>query len=155
MLAALMREFTFPWLCLTSFCALALVACTGGVGTTCFQNDECDSGLICCHVGSPFTQGTCQTEAVCDDIGGGTGGTSGAGGTGGGAGQGGESGAGGQGGEGGQAGAGGEGAGGEGGQAGSAGGAGQGGSGGQAGQGGTAGEGGNAGQGGAGGVCAG
>ena len=83
MLAALMRKTTFLWLSLASICVLLFAACTGDVGTTCFQGDECNSGLICCHVGSPYTQGTCQTEEVCLDMGGGTGGTGGGGGTGG------------------------------------------------------------------------
>jgi hypothetical protein len=36
----------------------------------CFQDDEC-SPLICCHLGSPFEQGTCQTQSVCDELQGG------------------------------------------------------------------------------------
>ena len=82
MLAALMHKTSFLWLSLASICVLLFAACTGGVGTTCFQNDECNSGLICCHVGSPYTQGSCQTEEVCIDMGGGTGGTGGTGGAG-------------------------------------------------------------------------
>jgi hypothetical protein len=40
----------------------------GQGGTTCFQDDECNSSLICCHVGSPFTRGTCETPAVCNEL---------------------------------------------------------------------------------------
>ena len=83
MLAALMRKMTSRWLCLALFPLSLLVACVGGQGTTCFQDDECNSGLICCHVGSPFTQGSCETQAVCDELQGGTGGTGGFGGFGG------------------------------------------------------------------------
>jgi hypothetical protein len=36
----------------------------------CFVNDECGP-LICCHLGSPFEQGTCQTQSVCDELQGG------------------------------------------------------------------------------------
>ncbi|MGB8330173.1 MAG: hypothetical protein WCE62_08580, partial [Polyangiales bacterium] len=68
MLAPLMRNITADSVWLASLGLALLVACTGGVGTTCFQNDECDSGLICCHVGSPFTQGRCETQVVCDEI---------------------------------------------------------------------------------------
>lgn len=139
MLAALMRKSSSLWLSIAFFSLLFLVACTGGVGTTCFQNDECDSGLICCHIGSKFTQGSCQTEVVCDDMQGGTGGGGGTGGVGGMAGTGGEGGGmGGAGGAGGQGGAGGEG-----------GSAGSGATGGAAGVGGSAGMGGVAGVGGA------
>jgi hypothetical protein len=56
------------------------MAGSGGQGrTTCFQDDECNGSLICCHVGSPFTQGTCETQAACDELRGGTGGTGGMG----------------------------------------------------------------------------
>ena len=37
---------------------------------TCFHDDEC-SPLICCHLGSPFEPGTCETQAVCDELQGG------------------------------------------------------------------------------------
>jgi hypothetical protein len=37
---------------------------------TCFQDDECGP-LICCHLGSPFEPGTCETQAVCDELQGG------------------------------------------------------------------------------------
>jgi len=134
MLAALMRNITSPlvWLALLILPA----ACVGGAGTTCFQDDECDAGLICCHLGSDFTQGSCQTEPVCDDMRG-TGGTAGAGG----------------GGAGGDAGAGGlGGAGGTGGGGGAAGEAGAGGLGGAGGTGGAGGASGAGGQGGTGGV---
>ena len=47
---------------------------------TCFQDDECTGSLICCHVGSPFTPGTCETQAACDELQGGTGGNGGSGG---------------------------------------------------------------------------
>lgn len=128
MLAALMRFITSPLLWLFSVFLLLLVACVGGVGTTCFQNDECDGSLICCHLSSPFTQGFCEDEGVCSDLRGNQGG---AGGNGGSAGAGGQAG---QGGVGGMAGAGGEG-----------GAAGQGGQGGAAGIGGASGAGGNGG----------
>ena len=130
MLAALMRKSTSLYLSLTCFSLFTLAACTGDVGTTCFQNDECNSGLICCHIGSNFTQGSCQTDMVCNDMQGGTGGTDG--------GVGGMGGAGATGGAGGVGGAGGEG-----------GSSGAGGAGGAAGQGGAAGMGGTAGAGGA------
>ena len=134
MLAALMRFITSPLLWLFSVFLLLLVACAGGVGTTCFQNDECDGSLICCHLSSPFTQGFCETEQVCTDLRGNEGG---AGGQGGAAGQGG---AGGMAGAGGVAGAGGmAGVGGEGGAAGQGGAAGMGGSAGAGGQGGNGG----------------
>jgi len=98
MLAALMRNITSHLVWLALICVVLLVACTGDVGTTCFQNDECNGSLICCHVGSPFTQGSCETQEVCEELQGGTGGTAGSGGT---AGQGGQGGAAGQGGVGG------------------------------------------------------
>jgi len=91
---------------------LLLVACVGGVGTTCFQDDECDGSLICCHPGSTFTQGRCETKEVCAEIIGGLGGFGGFGGFGGDGGTAGASGAGGTagaGGAGGMAGAGGAG----------------------------------------------
>jgi len=116
MLAALMRNITSQLVWLASICVVFLVACTGDVGTTCFHDDECNGSLICCHVGSPFTQGSCETQEVCDERQGGTGGTGGAGGFGG---TGGAGGAGGLGGEGGQGGVGGTaGTGGTGGQGG-------------------------------------
>jgi hypothetical protein len=90
MLAALMRFITSPLLWLFSVFLLLLVACVGGVGTTCFQTDECDGSLICCHLSSPFTQGFCDTQFVCDDLRGNQGGAGGQGGT---AGQGGNGGA--------------------------------------------------------------
>jgi len=128
MLAALMRFITSRLLWLFSVFLLLLVACVGGVGTTCFQNDECDGSLICCHLSSPFTQGFCETEGVCTDLRGNVGGAGGQGGTAG------------QGGAGGLAGAGGmAGAGGEGGAAGQGGAAGMGGSAGAGGQGGNGG----------------
>ena len=135
MLAALMRHIVssrlgFALICLLPcllFGGLSLSGCVGGVGTTCFQNDECDDPLICCHIGSSFTQGSCQTVQECDDMqgtggAGGTGGADGTGGTGGIGGTGGAGGAGGMGGVGGAGGAGG--AGGSGGQAGMGGGGG-------------------------------
>ena len=81
----------------------------GAQGNTCFQNDECGGSLICCHLGSPFEQGTCETSAVCDELqgGGGTGGSGGSG-AGGSGGMGGRAGSGGSGGTGGVAGSGGE-----------------------------------------------
>lgn len=134
MLAALMRKSPSLWLCSAFFSVFATAACVGGVGTTCFQDDECDSGLICCHVGSNFNQGSCQTEVVCMDMQGGTGGGGGEGGSGG---------TGAVGGGGGVGGGGFAGAGGQGGSAGGAGGAaGSGAAGGSAGGGGTAGMGG-------------
>ena len=36
----------------------------------CFQDDEC-SPLVCCHLGSPFEPGTCETQLVCDELQGG------------------------------------------------------------------------------------
>lgn len=111
MLAALMRNITSHLVRLASICLVLLAACTGDTGTTCFQTDECNGLLICCHVGSPFTQGSCETQEVCDELQGGAGGTGGFGGAagaGGGGGQGGEGGAAGQGGQGGQGGAGGQ-----------------------------------------------
>lgn len=138
MLAALMRTITPHSLWLALVGLIGLVACTGGEGTTCFQPDECNSPLICCHVGSPYTQGSCETEETCDDLQGGTG----TGGTGGTAGSGGEGGTGGVGGEGGTGGAGGEGgAGGMGGTGGMAGAGGEGGQGGTSGTGGMGGSG--------------
>jgi hypothetical protein len=115
MLAALMRNITshLVWLALIS--VVLLVSCTGDEGTTCFHDDECNGLLICCHVGSPFTQGSCETQEVCDELQGGAGGAGGfggaggAGGAGGGGGQAGEGGVGGQGGAGGAGGAGGQG----------------------------------------------
>jgi hypothetical protein len=116
MLAALMRKSTSLYLSLAFFSLFAVAACTGDVGTTCFQNDECNGELICCHIGSNFTQGSCQTQTVCNDMQGGTGGTDGGvggmggggvGGAGGASGQGGSSGAGGAAGQGGAAGVGG------------------------------------------------
>ena len=142
MLGALMRKSTCLLLSSAFFSVLAMAACVGGVGTTCFQDDECDSGLICCHVGSNFNQGSCQTEVVCMDMQGGTGGAGGVGGSGGtGGGVGGGGGTGGSGGVGGFAGAGGQGgsAGGAGGAAGSGATAGSAGGGGTAGMGGTGG----------------
>jgi len=137
MLATLMRNITSHLVWLASIGLVLLVACAGGEGTTCFQNDECDGMLICCHVGSPFIQGTCETQAFCDALQGGTGGTGGTSGAGGSAGQGGAGGSAGQGGVGGQAGTGGTG--------------GTGGAGGVGGQGGTGGTGGTGGAGGTGG----
>lgn len=131
MLAPRMHINTLYGFLLVSAGLLCFSACTGGQGTTCFQDDECNSPLICCHVGSPFTQGSCETQQVCDELRGGTGGTGGAG-TGGSGGLGGAGGAGGQGGTSGMGGAGGQGGasgqGGAGGQGGTAGigGAGQG-----------------------------
>lgn len=131
MLAALMRFITSPLLWLSSVFLLLLVACVGGVGTTCFQNDECDGALICCHLSSPFTQGFCEDEFVCEELRGSQGGAGG---------QGGAAGQGGAGGMGGTAGAGGRaGAGGEGGAAGQGGVAGAGGAAGASGQGGNGG----------------
>jgi len=131
MLCRLMRNITPQRVWLALVCVVLLVACTGGAGTTCFQDDECNGELICCHVGSPFTQGTCETVAFCDELQGGTGGTGGAAGTGGSGGAGGMAGAGGSAGAGGMAGAGGTaGAGGSAGAGGTAGAGGQGGAGG-------------------------
>ena len=73
MLAALMRNITSQLVWLALICVVFLVACTGDVGTTCFQDDECNGSLICCHVGSPFTQGSCETQEVCDERQGGPG----------------------------------------------------------------------------------
>ena len=116
MLGRLMRNITSRLVWLALVCVALLVACTGGMGTTCFQDDECNGELICCHVGSPFTQGTCETVEFCDELQGGTGGVGGAAGAGGSGGQGGTAGAGGMAGAGGAAGAGGmAGAGGQGG----------------------------------------
>ena len=131
MLCRLMRNITPQRVWRALLCVVLLVACTGGAGTTCFQDDECNGELICCHVGSPFTQGTCETVAFCDELQGGTGGTGGAAGTGGSGGAGGMAGAGGSAGAGGMAGAGGTaGAGGSAGAGGTAGAGGQGGAGG-------------------------
>ena len=101
----------FVLICLLSFGAVSFGGCVGGVGTTCFQDDECDGSLICCHIGSSFNQGSCQTQQDCNDMQGtgGTGGTGATGGTGGAGGEGGMSGAGGAGGQGGMSGAGGSG----------------------------------------------
>ena len=140
MLCRLMRNITPQRVWLALVCVVLLVACTGGAGTTCFQDDECNGELICCHVGSPFTQGTCETVAFCDELQGGTGGTGGAAGTGGSGGAGGRAGAGGSAGAGGMAGAGGTA-----GAGGSAGAGGMAGAGGSAGAGGTAGAGGQGG----------
>jgi len=140
MLAALMRIITSPLLWLFSVFLLLVVACVGGVGTTCFQNDECDGSLICCHLSSPFTQGFCEDEGVCGELRGSQGGAGGQGGAAGQGGAGGQGGATGQGGTAGQGGAGGmAGAGGEGGAAGQGGAAGIGGSAGAGGQGGNGG----------------
>ena len=134
MLGALMRKAIRSFVPFAFFVFFFVAGCTGDVGTTCFQDDECNSGLECCHVGSPFTQGTCQTREACLDMGGGTGGTSGtggAGGAGGGGAAGGTGGAGGGGGLGGGGGAGGsDGAGGMGGMGGMGGAGGGGGAGG-------------------------
>lgn len=135
MLRALMSKYTFCWLSLASACVMVLGSCTGDVGTTCFQDDECNEGLICCHVGSPFTQGTCQTEEICADMGGGMGGAGGDGGSGGFSGAGGAAGAGGQAGSAGRGG--GSGAGGQGATAGSGGATGNGGTSGAGGSGGA------------------
>jgi hypothetical protein len=144
MLGALMRDICssrlgFAWICLLLFAGSTSAGCVGGVGTTCFQNDECDGELICCHIGSRFTQGSCDTQAVCDELrqNSGTGGSGGAGGEGG---VGGTGGAGGEGGVGGTGGAGGEG--GVGGTGGAGGEGGVGGAGGQGGAGGGSGSGG-------------
>ncbi len=109
-------------------CVVLLAACVGDVGTTCFHDDECNGELICCHLGSPFTQGTCETVPVCDERRGGAGGEGGAGGMGGEGGIGGAGGMGGAGGAGGMGGAGGAGGiGGEGGTGGAGGAGGMGG----------------------------
>ncbi len=125
----LMRHITSHLVWPALVCVVLLVACVGDEGTTCFHDDECNGALICCHVGSPFTQGTCETQKICSDMQGGTGGAGGAagaggsGGAGGAAGEGGMGGAGGSAGEGGMSGAGGSGgAGGEGGMGGADGG---------------------------------
>ena len=130
MLAALMRHIAssrlgFAWICLLLFAGFSAAGCVGGVGTTCFQSNECDGELICCHIGSQFNQGSCETRTVCDELRQGSGGTDGNGGAGGEGGVGGSGGTGGVGGEGGVGGAGGSG--GAGGQGGSGGGAGSGG----------------------------
>jgi len=109
MLPALMQNITSHWVRLALICLVLTVACVGGTGTTCFHPDECNGSLICCHVGSPFTQGSCEAQEVCDELQGGTGGTVGSGGTAGTGGSGGEGGIGGQGGEGGIGGIGGTG----------------------------------------------
>jgi hypothetical protein len=132
MLAAPMRIITSPLLWLSSTFFVLLLACTGEEGTTCFQNDECNGSLICCHLGSPFTQGSCETVENCGI--GGMGGDAGAGGM---AGIGGAGGAAGMAGVGGAAGA--AGAGGAGGAAGMAGAGGAAGAAGMAGAGGAAG----------------
>jgi len=138
MLAALMRIITSPLLWLSSAFFVLLLACTGDEGTTCFQNDECNGSLICCHLGSPFTQGSCETVENCGI--GGMGGDAGAGGMGGDAGAGGMAGIGGAGGAAGMAGVGGAaGAAGAGGAAGMAGAGGAAGAAGMAGAGGAAG----------------
>lgn len=139
MLAALMRHIVasrlgFAWICLvlfagSSLAGSSLAGCVGGVGTTCFQPDECDGELICCHIGSQFMQGSCETQLVCEELRQGSGGTGGDGGAGG---EGGVGGAGGTGGAGGEVGIGGAGGTGGGGGAG-----GQGGTGGSAGSGGA------------------
>ena len=82
-------RYLFGFLCVCALSLVPLVGCgeteegggsggTAGVGgaggeggTTCFQNDECIGSLICCHVGSPFTLGTCETRAACDELQGG------------------------------------------------------------------------------------
>lgn len=107
MLAALMRNIASPLVWLALVCLVLVVACTGGEGTTCFQLDECNELLVCCHVGSPFTQGSCETEETCDELQGGSGGTGGTAGSGGQGGIGGAAGMGGQGGGSGQSGTGG------------------------------------------------
>jgi len=127
-----MRIITSPLLWLSSTFFVLLLACTGEEGTTCFQNDECNGSLICCHLGSPFTQGSCETVENCGI--GGMGGDAGAGGM---AGIGGAGGAAGMAGVGGAAGA--AGAGGAGGAAGMAGAGGAAGAAGMAGAGGAAG----------------
>lgn len=133
MLAALMRHIVssrlgFALICLIPFAASSVAGCVGGPGTTCFQDDECNGSLICCHIGSPFNQGSCETTEVCNDMRPGTGGTGGTGATGGMGATGGTGGAGGVGGNGGSSGNGGaSGQGGAGGQAGAAGTAGNGG----------------------------
>jgi len=119
MLGRLMRHITSDLVWLALVCVVLLVACTGDEGTTCFHDDECNGSLICCHVGSPFIQGTCETQKVCADMQGGTGGIGGSAGEGGMGGEGGSAGEGGMGGAGGSAGEGGMGgAGGMGGQGG-------------------------------------
>jgi len=65
MLAALMGKLTSSWSRLASLCLLLVTSCTGDVGTTCFQDDECNGSLVCCHTGSNFTQGKCQVD--CGD----------------------------------------------------------------------------------------
>lgn len=123
MLGRLMRKLTSHLVWLALVCVVLLVACTGGEGATCFHDPECNGELICCHVGSPFTQGSCETVPVCDELQGGTGGTGGTAGTGGSGGAGGTAGTGGAGGVGGTAGTGGTGgAGGTGGMGGGGGG---------------------------------
>lgn len=54
------------------------------VGLPCFQDDECTGSQICCQAGGPFMLGACVTQAVCDELlgGSGTGGSIGNGGTG-------------------------------------------------------------------------
>ena len=76
-------RYLFGFLCVCALGVVPLVGCsenggeggsggTGGTGgeggTICFQDDECIDSLICCHVGSPFTQGTCVTRAACDEL---------------------------------------------------------------------------------------
>ncbi len=83
-------RYLFGFLCVLALGVMPVVGCSesgsggmagsGGQGrTTCFQDDECNGSLICCHVGSPFTPGTCETQAACDELQGGTGGTCGMG----------------------------------------------------------------------------
>ena len=129
MLAALMRHHVrsyllFSLICLASF---STAGCIGGVGTSCFEDNECNGDLTCCKIGSEFSQGQCETVDVCNQrMGeggmGGDGGASGAGGSTGGTGGGGVGGSGGTGGVGGAGGSGG--AGGAGGMSGGAGGSG-------------------------------
>lgn len=144
MLAAPMRHDVSSCLLFALFCLASLlpVGCVGGVGTSCFQDGECNGALTCCKIGSVFSQGQCETQEVCAQRqgGGGTGGdggtsgtggsTGGAGGDGGSGGAGGAAGAAGSGGAGGMSGAGGMGGGGMGG-GGMSGAGGQGGMGGQ------------------------
>jgi len=98
MLGRLMRNLTSHLVWLALVCVVLLVACTGDVGTSCFHDDECNGSLICCHVGTLFTQGSCETDEVCQERQGGAGGTGGAAGAGGSGGEGGSAGEGGMGG---------------------------------------------------------
>ncbi|MGB5811458.1 MAG: hypothetical protein WBG86_13050, partial [Polyangiales bacterium] len=73
-----MHRIPFAGLVSSLILLVSVTGCIGGVGTTCFQDNECNGALICCHLGSVFNQGSCQTSAVCNEMRG-TGGTGGTG----------------------------------------------------------------------------